>query len=118
MHHYLWGVAVDPGDPDTIITSASIGPLQAHRSGAVSFIYRRAAGKPWHMVSEGLPEPRGMKVNVLATNKVSPAKDGFRRVNGTLSCTAKRCVTTTRLSEQAALPAHSERLRPYAPALA
>lgn len=72
QYHYLWGVAVDPGDPDTVVTSASIGPLQAHRSGAVSFIYRRTAGKPWQMVGEGLPESRGMKVNVLAAHEAEP----------------------------------------------
>lgn len=72
QHHYLWGVAVDPADPETIVTSASIGPLQAHRSGAVSFIYRRTADQPWQMVSEGLPEARGMKVAVLAANEAEP----------------------------------------------
>jgi photosystem II stability/assembly factor-like uncharacterized protein len=72
QYHYLWGVAVDPADPDTIVISASIGPLQAHRSGAVSFIYRRTAGKPWQMVSDGLPQPRGMKVTVLASNETEP----------------------------------------------
>ena len=72
QHHYLWGVAVDPADPDTIVASASIGPLQAHRARATSFIYRRAATKSWRIVSEGLPEPRGTKVSVLAANEAEP----------------------------------------------
>ncbi|HEU5227361.1 MAG TPA: sialidase family protein [Ktedonobacteraceae bacterium] len=29
-HHYLWGVAVDPADPETILISASSNPFSAH----------------------------------------------------------------------------------------
>src|SRR5229473_7743060 len=30
QHHYLWGAAVDPADPSTIVISAAPGPPQAH----------------------------------------------------------------------------------------
>ncbi len=30
QHHYLWGVAVDPADPETIVVSASSSPFVAH----------------------------------------------------------------------------------------
>ena len=73
QHHYLWGLAVDPGDPDTIVASAAIGPNQAHFPAfAESFLYRRTAGTPWQMVTEGLPEPKGTGACVLATNEHQP----------------------------------------------
>lgn len=69
QHHYLWGLAVDPGDPDTIVVSAARGPEQAHNPGlAQSFIYRRTAGKPWQMITEGLPDPNGTIIYVLTSN--------------------------------------------------
>ncbi|HKV57802.1 MAG TPA: glycosyl hydrolase, partial [Ktedonobacteraceae bacterium] len=41
-HHYLWSVAVDPADPDTIVISAAHGPQQAHNPmSAESAVYRR-----------------------------------------------------------------------------
>jgi hypothetical protein len=56
--HYLRSVAVDPGNPDTVLVSACRGPEQAHRPPtAESFIYRRTANTPWQMVSEGPPTP-------------------------------------------------------------
>lgn len=72
-HHYLWGLAVDPADPDTILVSAARGPRQAHDpSGAESTIYRKTAGEPWREVRAGLPEPRGNRVRVLAANDAEP----------------------------------------------
>ena len=43
-HHYVYGLAVDPRDPQIVIVSASSGAWQAHYSGqdAESFIYRRS----------------------------------------------------------------------------
>ena len=41
-HHYLYGLAVDPGDPQNVIVSASIGPSSAYTvEDAESFVYRR-----------------------------------------------------------------------------
>ncbi|HEY7125156.1 MAG TPA: glycosyl hydrolase [Ktedonobacterales bacterium] len=72
-HHYLWSVAVDPGNADTVLVSACRGPEQAHRPPtAESFLYRRTAGTPWQLVSEGLPEARGSLVYDLATNEAEP----------------------------------------------
>ena len=39
-HHYLWGVAVDPADPDTILVSAAMSPGWAHNPA------RRVGGVP------------------------------------------------------------------------
>ncbi len=44
-HHYLWSVAVDPADPNTMVISAASGPRQAHDpASAESAIYRRTGG--------------------------------------------------------------------------
>jgi photosystem II stability/assembly factor-like uncharacterized protein len=72
-HHYLWSVAVDPADPETIVVSASSGPAEAHNAtSANSTIYRRADGGPWREVRAGLPESQGTLVAVLATNQAEP----------------------------------------------
>jgi photosystem II stability/assembly factor-like uncharacterized protein len=66
-HHYLWGLAIDSGDPETMVLSASRGPGQAHsREYAESFVYRRSAGEPWRRVVSGLPNPRGTRAFPLA----------------------------------------------------
>lgn len=69
-YHYLWSVAADPADPDTVVISAAPGPQQAHDpQSAESTIYRRSAGKPWQMIQAGLPPARGLLASVLATNE-------------------------------------------------
>jgi photosystem II stability/assembly factor-like uncharacterized protein len=70
-HHYLWGLAVDPGAPDTVVVSAARGPNQAHNATAAeSVIYRRAgSGSAWQRVAEGLPAERGTLATVLAANQ-------------------------------------------------
>ncbi len=72
-HHYIWSVAVDPGDPFTIVISAATGPRQAHdRDRAESFLYRRTADGPWQRLSEGLPDGQGRRAAVLATDHQTP----------------------------------------------
>lgn len=39
-HRYCWGLAVDPGDPDTVVMSAASTARNAHRTGP-SFLYRK-----------------------------------------------------------------------------
>lgn len=69
VHHYLWGLAVDPVDPETIVVSAATGPRQAHSpQEAESTIYRRQGGEPWREVTEGLPHARGTLSSVLAAD--------------------------------------------------
>jgi hypothetical protein len=42
-HHYLYGLAVDSGDPNTVIVSASMGPGKAYYTeDAESFVYRKS----------------------------------------------------------------------------
>ncbi len=71
--HYLWSVAVDPADPDTLVISAAPGPNQAHNPmNAESAIYRRSGGGQWQQVNEGLPTQRGTLASVLVANEVEP----------------------------------------------
>ncbi|MRN41102.1 MAG: glycosyl hydrolase [Nitrosopumilales archaeon] len=71
-HHYLYGLAVDPADPHTIVVSASQSAWQAHSvEGANSLVYRRSVendGGEWKAISNGLPESRGTIIAILAAN--------------------------------------------------
>ena len=74
QHHYLWGVAVDPGDPETVVVSAASSPGKAHDPRAAeSTIYRKTAGEHWREVREGLPQVEGRIVTVLAANRDEPS---------------------------------------------
>jgi photosystem II stability/assembly factor-like uncharacterized protein len=73
-HSYLYGLAVDSGNPQVVIVSASVGPSEAYSpENAKSFVYRKEedCGK-WRAVSNGLPEPGGTTITIFASNpKVS-----------------------------------------------
>lgn len=72
-HHYLWGVAVDPADPDTLVISAAHGPQQAHNPiSAESAVYRRGHHSAWQQVRSGLPEEKGLLTCVLTANPAEP----------------------------------------------
>jgi photosystem II stability/assembly factor-like uncharacterized protein len=72
-HHYLWGLAVDPGNPATLIVSAAHSPNQAHNPAAAeSAIYRREGDSAWQRVTDGLPAARGRLASVLAANQAEP----------------------------------------------
>lgn len=69
QHHYLWSVAVDTANPDTIVISAASSPAEAHQTGnPKSFIYRKTAGEAWQRVTEGLPPAQGTVIPILASN--------------------------------------------------
>lgn len=72
-HHYLWSVAIDPADPDTLVISAANGPQQAHNPmSAASAVYRRSHNSPWQQVQSGLPGEKGLLAFVLAANAAEP----------------------------------------------
>lgn len=72
-HHYLWGAAIDPADPNTIVVSAAASPQRAHNPhNAESRIYRREGDGPWLEVNKGLPESEGTIAAVLASNTAEP----------------------------------------------
>jgi len=86
-YDYLFSLAVDSGDPKTVIISASQGPHRAYSLGdAESIIYRRSSSfsnvedpdndgnndDEWKLISNGLPKPTGTLVSSLAANPKVP----------------------------------------------
>jgi hypothetical protein len=71
---YLWGLAVDPADPGTLVVSSARGPREAHDAGsAESAIFRRQGREgAWERVMDGLPPARGTLASVLAANPAEP----------------------------------------------
>jgi hypothetical protein len=80
-HHYLYGLAVDSGDPQTVIVSASLGAWQAHSiENANSVVYRRSADdEEWKIVSNSLPDSNGTIITILASNPINSGE--FYAVN-------------------------------------
>ncbi len=72
--HYLWGLAVDPDDPTTVVVSASPGPREAHdgQQWSEATLYRRSRGGVWQETRAGLPGPRGVHAYVLSANAAEP----------------------------------------------
>lgn len=71
--HYLYGMAVDPGDPETVVVSAATSPRSAHDPGAAdATLFRRSAGGSWREVRDGLPDPLGSVRALLATSAHEP----------------------------------------------
>lgn len=66
-HRYVWGLAVDPGDPDTVLVSAASGARAAHTPAtADAHLYRRRGDGPWeHLTDAGLPTGEGVTRSVL-----------------------------------------------------
>lgn len=55
---YLRSVAIDPGDPDVVVVSASSGPYSAYVAGrSDGRLYRRIAPDRWERVRDGWPDP-------------------------------------------------------------
>lgn len=72
-HHYLWSVAVDPGEPGTVLVSAARGPGAAHSAEmAESTVYSRRAAGQWQEARDGLPPAKGTMTAVLATDDATP----------------------------------------------
>ena len=68
-HHYLYGLAVDSGDPETVVVSAADTAMQAHSPHAAhSTVYRRRGSGPWIEVHDGLPAPKGTLRTLFAAD--------------------------------------------------
>ncbi|MGH2349360.1 MAG: WD40/YVTN/BNR-like repeat-containing protein [bacterium] len=66
-HTYLVTIAVDPGDPSTVVVSGSSGPWTAYNpSSADAHVYRRSGDARWKRVTEGLPASDGTVVSHFA----------------------------------------------------
>jgi photosystem II stability/assembly factor-like uncharacterized protein len=67
-HGYLFGVAVDPADPEAVVVSAASGPGRAYSApAAATYVYAKKGGGAWAQVRDGLPEPKGTTISVFAT---------------------------------------------------
>ncbi|MDR7521446.1 MAG: hypothetical protein QN168_03170 [Armatimonadota bacterium] len=72
-HGYLFGVAVDPADPETVVVSAASGPGRAYAARtAATYVYVRRGDRAWTQVGDGLPEPKGTTISVFATHPDRP----------------------------------------------
>jgi hypothetical protein len=72
-HHYIWGLAVDPVDPEFVVISAARSAGAAHNAErAESWIYRRVAGGAWQLAMGGLPEAAGTTISALASEPAVP----------------------------------------------
>lgn len=109
---YLVEVAVDAGDPDTIIASAAKSARTAYDpEGAHTVLMRKEKGKSWEIVKAGLPDPDGASIfTLLADNNKTGS---FFAVNnlGVYQSTDKG-VTWNRLSVE--WPDHLEKCRIHA----
>lgn len=73
QHLYLVGIVVDPGDPETVVVSATHGPHLAYRPRiADADVYRRTRGQSWECAMAGLPEAKGTTVSRFATHAAEP----------------------------------------------
>ncbi len=73
-HRYLYGLAVDPEDPELVVVSAASGPYEAHNPKAAdSFVYSKKKGEEWKLSQKGLGEPAGTIISMLASD---PKKHG------------------------------------------
>ena len=72
-HRYCWSIAAGRGDPPTLLLSAAKSAYKAHfKASANSTIYRRAGSDAWQRVQNGLPQPRGLRIPVVAASDIEP----------------------------------------------
>ena len=79
--HYVWGLAVDPADPDLWYVSASHSAREAHRANgdAQAVLYRKRGDEPWQALGgdgagngDGLPRPLPYMPYALLTLRERP----------------------------------------------
>lgn len=72
-HRYLVGIGVDPGDPESVVVSAALGPYVAYTPGsAEAHLYRRTSGGPFTPAMQGLPSAQGTIACRIATRAAEP----------------------------------------------
>jgi len=68
--HYLVSVAVDAGNPETIIVSAASNPQLAHdRLNGEATLYRKARNEHWKEITNGLPKAQGSMTAVVTATE-------------------------------------------------
>lgn len=67
---YLVNIAVDAGDPDTIVASAATSARKAYNPDtAETVVVRREKSQAWEIIGTGLPEPSRSNVFAFASNE-------------------------------------------------
>lgn len=92
-HRYLVGVAVDAGNPETVVVSAASGPYLSYNPGnAEAYVYRKTGGMAFELAMDGLPNARGTVASRLATHPERPGlfyaannQGLFRSIDGGLN---------------------------------
>lgn len=68
---YLRSVAIDPGDPGTVVVSAASRPRSAYVAGhSDGRVYRREGGGRWERIAAGWPDPPSTIAPLLAAGGV------------------------------------------------
>lgn len=72
-HQYCWSVAISSDNPKTLLLSASKSAFGAHyKESANSVVYRRTGDEAWQLLQDGLPDPKGLRIPVLAASRLEP----------------------------------------------
>ncbi|HEY1014882.1 MAG TPA: hypothetical protein VGE07_19380, partial [Herpetosiphonaceae bacterium] len=72
-HPYLYALAIDPGDPETLIVSAARSRRRAHAPLiAAATVYRKSGKLAWRETRDGLPGPAAQRIYGLAANEHEP----------------------------------------------
>lgn len=85
---YFYSLAVDPGDPDTILFSAARDPFTGHTAvpgvTAWSTVYRKTASRDWHEVTpdHGLPVREGTRMGWLETDQTTAGQLFYTTIPG------------------------------------
>lgn len=70
---YFYSLAVDPGDPDVIVMTASRDPFHGHHNAdspdAWATGYRRSATSGWAPIEDGFPGPQGHAMGWFTTDE-------------------------------------------------
>lgn len=73
---YFYSMAVDPGEPETMVIAAARDPFSGHavfpNAPVWSTLYRRVDGGDWHEVTDGLPDRDGTAMGTFATSEAEP----------------------------------------------
>ncbi|HEY2715378.1 MAG TPA: hypothetical protein VGI73_04080 [Solirubrobacterales bacterium] len=77
---YFFTLALDPGDPETMVISSARDPFTGHKAvpGAVAWstVYRRTADRDWHELTSanGLPQQEETLMAILDTDERTPGE--------------------------------------------
>ncbi len=70
--HYLRSVAIDPGNPSSVVVSGASGPRSAYVAGrSDGRVYRRTGNGAWSRTTQGWPNPPGTIAPLLAPGRVA-----------------------------------------------